>query len=89
MRPALAVRVWWSAAHQHACGEAPARFNPSDTIGKKTQKTFPGHGAFIGEIKAVSAEKWYTIEYSDGDVEDVTREVALKGIKRYDLEETI
>ena len=29
------------------------------------------------------------VEYSDGDVEDVTREVALKGIKRYDLEETI
>ena len=83
------MRVWWSAAHQHACGEAPARFNPSDIIGKKTKKTFPGHGTFIGEIKAVSAEKWYTIEYSDGDVEDVTREVALKGIKRYDLEETI
>ena len=68
---------------------APPRFNPSDIIGKKTKKTFPGHGTFIGEIKAVSAEKWYTIEYSDGDVEDVTREVALKGIKRYDLEETI
>ena len=62
---------------------ATSRFDPSDIVGKKTKKYFKGHGTFIGEIVSVSAEGWYSIRYSDGDVEEVVREKSQKGIKRY------
>ena len=42
---------------------------------------------FVGEIIEVSKEVWYKIKYSDGDSEEVSREVALRGIRRYELEE--
>ena len=35
----------------------------------------------------MSEERWYTIEYEDGDSEEVSRESALKAIARYEREE--
>ena len=63
---------------------ATSRFDPSDIVGKKTKKCFKGHGTFIGDIVSVSAEGWYSIRYPDGDVEEVVREMAQNGIKRYE-----
>ena len=63
---------------------ATSRFDPSDIVGKKTKKYFQGHGTFIGEIVSVSAEGWYSIRYSDGDVEEVVRQQAQNDIKRYE-----
>ena len=33
-------------------------------------------------------EKWYQIKWSDGQLDDVYRESAMKFIRRYDNEET-
>ena len=64
---------------------ATSRFDPSDIVGKTTKKHFKGYGPFIGEIVSVSAEGWYSIRYSDGDVEEVVRKQAQNGIiKRYE-----
>ena len=63
---------------------ATPRFDPSDIVGKKTKKYFRGFGTFIGKIVSVSAEGWYSIRYADGDVEEVVRVTAQKGIKRYE-----
>ena len=63
---------------------ATSRFDPSDIVGKTTKKHFKGYGTFIGEIVSVSAEGWYSIRYSDGDVEEVVRRMAQNGIKRYE-----
>ena len=65
----------------------PPRFDPRDIIGKKVKKNFRGHGDFLGEIIEVSAERWYTVKYSDGDKEEVSREAALSSIARYTREE--
>ena len=63
---------------------ATSRFDPNDIVGKKTKKYFQGFGTFIGKIVSVSAEGWYSIRYPDGDVEEVVRDKAQKGIKRYE-----
>ena len=63
---------------------ATSRFDPNDIVGKKTKKYFRGFGTFIGKIVSVSAEGWYSIRYADGDVEEVVRETAQDGIKRYE-----
>ena len=63
---------------------ATSRFDQSDIVGKTTKKHFKGYGTFIGEIVSVSAEGWYSIRYSDGDVEEVVRKKSQKGIKRYE-----
>ena len=63
---------------------ATSRFPSNDIVGKKTKKYFQGFGTFIGKIVSVSAEGWYSIRYADGDVEEVVREKAQNGIKRYE-----
>ena len=67
---------------------APAtRFDPKDILGKKVKtKHFTGHGWFVGTITEYL--EWYQIRWSDGQLDDVYRESAMKFIRRYDNEET-
>ena len=64
-----------------------AHFDPRDIVGKKISKYFAGSGYCIGEIieyrEDPEYKHLYSIKYSDGDNEDVTRPVALKLITRY------
>ena len=49
------------------------RLDPTDIVGKKVKKHFPGHGYFTGTITAYDPDvQWYTIVYSDNTVEDVS-----------------
>ena len=57
-----------------AAAAAPAvpqpRHDPSDLVGKKVKKHFPGDGWFTGEIVAFE-KPYYKITYDDGDGEEV------------------
>jgi hypothetical protein len=70
-----------------APAQTAPRFDQRDILGKKVKKNFPGAGDFLGEITAVSSERWYTIVYEDGDSEEVSRAAALSSIGRYTREE--
>ena len=79
-----------SALQEAPAPAAPAtRFDPKDIVGKKVKKHFTGHGWFVGTItEYLEKEKWYQIKWSDGKLDDVYRESAMKFIRRYDNEET-
>jgi len=67
---------------------ATRRLDPTDIVGKKVKKHFPGHGYFIGTITGYDAEtEWYQVTYSDGTVDDLYRSSVLKFAQRYEKEE--
>ena len=53
---------------------------------KKVKKHFPGAGWCFGEVERYD-QPWYHIKYMDGDEEDVSRETALKLIRKYKNDE--
>ena len=53
--------------------------SPKNFVAAKAPRSSFGPGVFVGEIIEVSKEVWYKIKYSDGDSEEVSREVALRG----------
>ena len=64
-------------------GELLRRSMMNDILGRRVKKWFHGHGAFMGTITAWDAdEKWYNIAYDDNTSEDVTRDTALRLMKK-------
>ena len=63
--------------------------SPKNFVAAKAPRSSFGPGVFVGEIIEVSKEVWYKIKYSGGDSEEFSREVALRGIRRYELEEGV
>ena len=67
---------------------SPAAPSKDDIIGKKVKKHFPGAGWCIGAVEKYD-QPWYHIKYMDGDEEDVSRETALKLIRKYKADEEL
>ena len=74
----LDVRGELPDARQDRAGAAPA---PHEFAGRAVSKFFPGHGTFDGTVVGFNPaeqqndgiERW-TVKYSDGDIEDRTRQ---------------
>lgn len=74
----------------HVAEALPGRMdpNPGDMVGWRVKQHFSNYGDFVGTIVAWDPEcSWYTVEYDDGDREDVTTEAALQMVERFHIEE--
>ena len=54
-----------------ATGALKEEKDPTKIVGRFIQRTFPGHGIFLGRIASYK-RPYYTIKYDDGDKEEMT-----------------
>ena len=51
---------------------------PEALVGRRVSKHFPGFGRFAGKVVAQGGELGYSVEYEDGDTEDLSQEDVLR-----------
>lgn len=47
-------------------------------MGRRVSKHFPGFGRFAGKVVQQGGELGYSVEYQDGDTEDLSQEDVLR-----------
>ena len=47
-------------------------------MGRRVSKHFPGFGRFAGKVVEQGGELGYSVEYQDGDTEDLSQEDVLR-----------
>ena len=52
--------------------------HPEALVGRRVSKHFPGFGRFEGTVVQQGAELGYSVEYQDGDTEDLSQEDVLR-----------
>jgi len=52
--------------------------HPETLVGRRVSKHFPGFGRFEGTVVQQGAELGYSVEYQDGDTEDLSQEDVLR-----------
>ena len=52
--------------------------HPEALVGRRVSKHFPGFGRFEGTVVQQGVELGYSVEYQDGDTEDLSQEDVLR-----------